>query len=396
MRTIQFPPPLLLGSTAPWTLQSPVDLLACLQCPRHPFVSQNQPATKSSPIPLSRLAPSTLLFFQLQRLIAAWEARLSPVLDPLCPDPEARCQHSAQPTASAYTTQLRWEGVSLPPSSKIVKCFLLDQRRSKLVNHTTNAAVARHLPRTAARTLPANRRCNLLVQAEPSIIPDINRQAWTKRLLQPSAGVSGAENPQQTWCPKSTFAGSVLAGPGWSLQQLPVDAQRGLDTSCCSNTGRKHGNTAARGDQAYAVLGDFPEWCLQSLPLFPSYLDFWLCWEQRQPGCPPGQLLWAAVPPVSPGTAAAAQAPWPRTSQGTNSRRVCTPLWPKPLSSLSPCLLLKLHGLEEFVLVKLYKTFCYFSSVFVNTEIKWCEGQEILLVYVFGVGLDVQSGREGT
>lgn len=107
--------------------------------------------------------------------------RLSPVLNSLCPHPEACCQHSLQ--HSAYTTQLRWEGFFLLPSSKIVKCFLLDQRTSKLVNHTTNAAVARQLPTMAVRTLPANRRCNLLLQAVLSIIPDINHQAWTKRPL---------------------------------------------------------------------------------------------------------------------------------------------------------------------------------------------------------------------
>lgn len=143
---------------------------------------------------LSGLAPH--FFLQLQR----------PSVDP-CPrgrtgswfylslsPRRAHCQHS--PQHSAYTTQLRWEGFSLLPSSKIVKCFLLDQRRSKLVNHLTNAAAARQLPRTAMYTLPANRRCNLLLQAELSIIPDIKHQVWTKRPLQPSIVVSGAEKPQ--------------------------------------------------------------------------------------------------------------------------------------------------------------------------------------------------------
>lgn len=175
------PPPVLLKFTTPWTLQSPDDFLACLQCPQHPFTSQNQTARKSSSIPLSRLAPRFFSSCRGQALIPAGEAGLGPVLNFLYPRPEACCQHS--PQHSAYTTQPRWEGFSLLPSSKNVKCFLLDQRRSKLVNHTTNAAAARQLPRTAMCTLPANRRCNLLLQAELSIIPDINHQAWTKRPL---------------------------------------------------------------------------------------------------------------------------------------------------------------------------------------------------------------------
>lgn len=95
--------------------------------------------------------------------------------------PPLRSTLPAQPSAFPLY-KLRWEGLSLL-SSKIAKCFLLDQRRSKLVNHTANAAVARQLPSTAVCTLPANRRCNLLLQAELSIIPDINHWAWTKRPL---------------------------------------------------------------------------------------------------------------------------------------------------------------------------------------------------------------------
>lgn len=127
-----------------------------------------------------------------QASIPAWEAGLGPILHSLCPHPGARCQHS--PQRSAYTTQPRWEGFSLLPSSRIVKRFLLDQKRSKLVNHTSGTA--RQLPRTSVCALPANRRCSLLLQAELSIIPDINHQAWTDRSLQLSAVVSGAEKPQ--------------------------------------------------------------------------------------------------------------------------------------------------------------------------------------------------------
>lgn len=64
-----------------------------------------------------------------------------------------------------------------------------------------------------------------------------------------------------------------------------------------------------------------------------------------------------AVQPVS---SAAAPAPWPPISRGANSSRLYTPLLPKISSSPSPCLLLKLRGLDKSVLVKLYKSFCYF------------------------------------
>lgn len=57
MRTTHSPPCMLLQSTAPWTLQSPDDFPACLQCPQNPFISQDQAATKSSSIPLSGLDP---------------------------------------------------------------------------------------------------------------------------------------------------------------------------------------------------------------------------------------------------------------------------------------------------------------------------------------------------
>lgn len=189
--------------------------------------------------------------------------------------------------------------------------------------------------------------------------------------------------------PNTTLVGSVLAGPRravWSTRQSPVGAQRSSDTPRRSNMGRKHGNPAAQCYRAYAVLGNFPEQCLVSLPPFPSYLDFWLYWEWWQPHCHLGQPLWAAVQPVSPSTAAAAQDPWPCISQGVNSTCLCRPLRPKIPSSLSLCLLLKVPRLDELVLVKLYKSFCYFSSVCVNTEISDAKGRKFfwLTSLVFG------------
>lgn len=104
----------------------------------------------------------------------------------------------------------------------------------------------------------------------------------------------------------------LLAGPwraGWSTQQSPVGAQCSLDTLCCSNVGRKHRSSMTLY-HVFTVLGNFPEWCLASLPLFPSYLDFWLYWKQRQPVCHMGQVIPMAT--YQPG---------------------CTPLRPKTPSS---------------------------------------------------------------
>lgn len=171
---------LLKSKTAPWTLQLPHDLIAYLQHPHHPLISLNETATKHSSMTLYGSAPH---FFNPAAEAKCWSLGQKPVLVlffTLCSHPKAHCQHS--PQHSPYTTQLRWEGFSLLPSSKTAKCFLLDQRRSKLANHTTNAAMACQLPRVAVCMLPANHRCNLLLQAELSIIPDINHQAWTKGL----------------------------------------------------------------------------------------------------------------------------------------------------------------------------------------------------------------------
>lgn len=127
----------------------------------------------------------------------------------------------------------------------------------------------------------------------------------------------------------------LLAGPwraGWSTQQSPVGAQCSLDTLCCSNVGRKH-----RGSMTlyhvFTVLGNFSEWCLASLPLFPSYLDFWLYWKQRQPVCHLGQVI-RALP------------------RGHVPARVYTTLSKNTLFP-PPCLLRKLHTLDYLVLVKL-------------------------------------------
>lgn len=94
-------------------------------------------------------------------------------------------QHTmpAQPMALCLHNTAELREVFCLPSSKSVKCFLLDQKRGKLVNHTPNAVVTCQLPRTAVCMLPANCRCSLLLQAQLSIIPGIKHQDSVKRPL---------------------------------------------------------------------------------------------------------------------------------------------------------------------------------------------------------------------
>lgn len=119
----------------------------------------------------------------------------------------------AQPMALCLHNTASWEGFSRLPSSESVECFLPDQRRGKLVNHTPNAAVAHRLPRTVVCTLPAKCRCNLLLQAQLSIIPGIKLQDSAKRPLQASPGDSKQKNCSRSDTPRLHLLAQSCLGP---------------------------------------------------------------------------------------------------------------------------------------------------------------------------------------
>lgn len=283
------------------------------------------------------------------------------------PSAHASSTMPAQPMALCLHNTAKLTRFSHLPSSRSVKCFLLDQRRAKLVNHSPNAAVARQLPRRAMCVLPANCRWNPLLQAQLSIIPAQNTKTQQRGPSRPAPGSPGR---------KSDTPRTHLLAQCW----LGAGAQGGAPSRCPEQFGslvlQKHGQKAR---QPHSVM-------LSCNPLASLALShhMWPSGFTGSAGSCSGHWCSWWVP---------ALLPKPRDhiiSQGTNSTRLCTPLQPKSPSSLSSRLPLNLMGL----MIRFRLNFI--NNFVISLACVRYEEQEILLVYIFGVQLDVQSGWEGT